>query len=111
VIPRWRVMFVRLSSRLRLADDKIAHEALASAHDLHSESGASPDAVVVDRTTILLTAKTDALRARLGAPAIPVDKLPFVVGRIHLEGEGASALVPHLLIEDSLRSAFHASIS
>jgi hypothetical protein len=67
----------------------------------HWESGASPVADVVDRTTILLTAKTDALRARLGAPAIPVDKVPFVVGRIHLDGEGASALVPDLLIEDS----------
>jgi hypothetical protein len=96
-----RDVIVRLSSRLRLADDKIAAEALASVHDLNSESGASPDADVVDRTTILLTAKTDALRARLGASAIPVDKLPFVVGRIHLEVEGASALVPDLLIEDS----------
>jgi CRP-like cAMP-binding protein len=96
-----RDVIVRLSSRLRLADDKIAAETLASVHDLHSESAASPDADVVDRTTISLTAKTDALRARLGASAIPVDKLPFVVGRIHLEGEGASALVPDLLIEDS----------
>ena len=96
-----RGVILRLSSRLRLADDKIASEALASVHDLHSESGARPDTDVVDRITILLTAKTDALRARLGAPAIPVDKLPFVVGRLHLEGEGVSALVPDLLIEDN----------
>jgi CRP-like cAMP-binding protein len=96
-----RDVIVRLSSRLRLADDKIAGEALASVHDLHSENEARPDADVGEQTTILLTAKTDALRARVGATAIPVDHLPFVVGRIHLEGEGASALVPDLLIEDS----------
>ena len=96
-----RDVILRLSSRLRLADDKIAAEALASVHDLHSERGQRPGADVVDRTTVKLTAKTDALRARLGAPAVPVDKLPFVVGRIHLEGEGVSALIPDLLIEDS----------
>jgi CRP-like cAMP-binding protein len=96
-----RDVIVRLSSRLRLADDKIASEALASVHDLHSDSGANPDADAADPATILLTAKTDALRARLGASAIPVDKLPFVVGRIHLDGEGVSTLVPDLLIEDS----------
>jgi hypothetical protein len=96
-----RGVILRLSSRLRLADDKIASEALASVHDLHSDSGARQDTNAVDRITILLAAKTDALRARLGAPAIPIDKLPFVVGRLHLEGEGLSALVPDLLIEDN----------
>jgi CRP-like cAMP-binding protein len=96
-----RDVIVRLSRRLRLADDKIASEALASVHDLHSESGARPGTDVLERATILLTAKTDALRARIGAPAVPIDKLPYVVGRIHLDGEGASALAPDLLIEDS----------
>jgi CRP/FNR family cyclic AMP-dependent transcriptional regulator len=95
-----RDVILRLSSRLRLADDKIASEALAAVHDLHQESGARPDTDFVDQTTILLTAKTDALRVRLGATAIPIGKLPFVVGRIHLEQEGVSASVPDLLIED-----------
>src|ERR1700733_5520884 len=59
-----RDVILRLSSRLRLADDKIASEALAAVHDLHQESGARPDTDFVDQTTILLTAKTDALRVR-----------------------------------------------
>jgi CRP-like cAMP-binding protein len=96
-----RDVIVRLSRRLRLADDQIASEALASVHDLHHEGGAHPDNGSLDQTTIQLAAKTDALRARLGTPAIPVDKLPFVVGRIQLEGEAASALAPDLLIEDN----------
>jgi CRP-like cAMP-binding protein len=96
-----RDVILRLSNRLRLADDKIASVAWASVHDLHSESGTPEDTDTVDRTSIQLTAKTDALRARLGAPAISVDKLPYVVGRLHLEGETISALAPDLLIEDS----------
>jgi CRP-like cAMP-binding protein len=96
-----RDVIIRLSRRLRLADDKIASEALASVHDMHHEGGAHPDNGSVGQATVLLAAKTDALRARLGNSDIPIDKLPFVVGRIHLEGEGASALVPDLLIEDS----------
>jgi FHA domain len=47
-----------------------------------------------------LTAHNDVLRARIGATSINVSKLPFVAGRIPVEGEVKPALRPDLMIED-----------
>jgi len=97
-----RDVILRLSRRLRHIDDKFAAGALAFPDDPRGNSDAHPATNRAEQTSaILLEAKTDVLRARLGAPAIPIDKLPFVVGRIHLEAEGVSPMAPDLLIEDN----------
>jgi CRP/FNR family cyclic AMP-dependent transcriptional regulator len=53
-----------------------------------------------DDATILLAAQNEALRARIGAAAIHVAKLPFLAGRIPVEGEVKPLRLPDLLIED-----------
>jgi CRP/FNR family transcriptional regulator, cyclic AMP receptor protein len=58
------------------------------------------DAVIADDVTIWLTAQSDALRARIGAAPIPVAKLPFLVGRVPVEGDAPPLRRPDLLIED-----------
>jgi CRP/FNR family transcriptional regulator, cyclic AMP receptor protein len=92
---------LRLSIRLRRIEDKIAGDLLPFAHD-RSPDGADETAVAVitDDATILLAAENEAFRARIGAAAIHVAKLPFLVGRITVEGEAKPLRLPDLLIED-----------
>jgi pSer/pThr/pTyr-binding forkhead associated (FHA) protein len=75
---------------------------LPFAHDRSPEGAgqAAPDAAIAADATISLTAHNDALRARIGATSIHVSKLPFVAGRIPVEGEVKPALRPDLVIED-----------
>jgi pSer/pThr/pTyr-binding forkhead associated (FHA) protein len=49
----------------------------------------------------LLHAKTDALRDRIGASAVPISEVPFVVGRIALGAEEIPSRPADLLIEDN----------
>src|ERR1019366_7435409 len=56
--------------------------------------------VIADDATIWLTAQSDALRARIGAAPIHVAKLPFLVGRVPVEGDARPLRHPDLLIED-----------
>ncbi len=95
-------LILRLSIRLRSVEDIIAGDMLPFAHD-RSPDGvgqAAPDAAIAADATISLTAHNDALRARIGATSIHVSKLPFVAGRIPVEGEVKPALRPDLVIED-----------
>jgi CRP/FNR family transcriptional regulator, cyclic AMP receptor protein len=97
-----RDVILRLSVRLRRVDDKFASEVATSAHGFGGpDSSARQETEPHDAATILLMANSDALRARIGASEIPVEKLPFVVGRVHLDAEGASSTAPDLLIEDN----------
>jgi hypothetical protein len=97
-----RELILRLSVRLRTIEDKIAGELLpfAGGGSLGGPSGTAPDAVITDKSTIFLAAQTDALRARIGAGPIRVAKLPFLVGRLPVEGESKPSWRPDLLIED-----------
>lgn len=100
---------MRLSIRLRRVEDKIAGELLHFAHD-RSPDGAgetASDTVVADDATISLAAQSDALRARIGAAPIHVAKLPFLVGRVPIEGNVQPLRRPDLLIEDE--APFHLS--
>jgi CRP/FNR family transcriptional regulator, cyclic AMP receptor protein len=95
-------LILRLSIRLRRIEDKIAGELLHFAHD-RSPDGAgetASDAVVADDATISLAAQSDALRARIGAAPIHVAKLPFLVGRVPVEGNAQPLRRPDLVIED-----------
>jgi hypothetical protein len=97
-----RDLILRLSIRLRSVEDMVAGDMLPFAHD-HSPEGAgqaAPDAAIAADATISLTAHNDELRARIGATSIHVSKLPFVAGRIPVEGEVKPALRPDLVIED-----------
>jgi CRP/FNR family transcriptional regulator, cyclic AMP receptor protein len=97
-----RDLILRLSIRLRRIEDKIAGDLLPFAHD-RSPDGTDQTAsvaVIADDATILLAAQNEALRARIGAAAIHVAKLPFLAGRIPVEGEAKPLRLPDLLIED-----------
>jgi len=96
------VLTARLSIRLRRIEDKIAGDLLPFAHD-RSPDGTDETAsvtVIAEDATILLAAQNEALRARIGAAAIHVAKLPFLAGRIPVEGEAKPLRLPDLLIED-----------
>lgn len=95
-----RDLILRLSVRLRKIEDKIAGDLLPVAHDWSRDSGTASDAVAAIGTTISLTAQTDALRARIGAAPIQVERLPFLVGRVRVEGETQPLHRPDLPIED-----------
>jgi CRP/FNR family transcriptional regulator, cyclic AMP receptor protein len=97
-----RDLILRLSIRLRRIEDKIAGDLPPFAHD-RSPDGADETAsvaVIADDATILLAAENEALRARIGAAAIHVAKLPFLAGRIPVAGEAKPLRFPDLLIED-----------
>ena len=93
---------LRLSVRLRTIEDKIAGDLLPFAHDRSPGAmlGARAGAVIVEDAAISLAAGTDTLRARIGAAPIRVAKLPFLVGRLPVEGEAEPSRHPDLLIAD-----------
>jgi hypothetical protein len=97
-----RDLILRLSIRLRRIEDKIAGDRLPFALDRSSDGAGETalDTVIADDATISLAAQSDALRARIGAAPIHVAKLPFLVGRIPVEGDAQRLRRPDLLIED-----------
>jgi len=97
-----RDVILRLSLRLRRTNDTLAAGVLMN--DLTTTVGgdAPSDSGVADNASIQLMAKTGALRARIGASAIPVLQLPFVVGRVPIDGEEPTSMHPDLLIEDDV---------
>lgn len=98
-----RDVILRLSVRLRRINDKVAGNMVAFTGDVRTATGRgdAPDTGVVNHGAILLQAKTDALRNRIGASAIPIRGLPFVVGRIALDTEEIPSRPVDLLIEDN----------
>ena len=83
-----RAMMLRLSRRLRSADDKV--------EDL-SFSGPKATAAGFD---ISIAALTPRLESALGHKPIMVDHLPFVVGRHAADAEFDSRIAPNLMIDD-----------
>jgi CRP-like cAMP-binding protein len=100
--PLARELILRLSVRLRKIEDKIAGELLPFTGDgsRGGRTGTTPDAVITDKSEISLAAQTDVLRAWIGATPIRVAKLPFLVGRLPVEGESKPLWRPDLLIQD-----------
>jgi CRP/FNR family cyclic AMP-dependent transcriptional regulator len=96
-----RDLILRFSIRLRRIEDKIAGDLLPFAHDRSPDAAdETAVAVIAGDATILLAAQNEALRARIGAAAIHVAKLPFLAGRIPVESEAKPLRLPDLLIED-----------
>ena len=56
--------------------------------------------VIADDATISLAAQSDALRARIGVAPIHVAELPFLVGRVPVDGDAQPLRRPDLLIDD-----------
>jgi CRP/FNR family transcriptional regulator, cyclic AMP receptor protein len=97
-----RNLILRLSIRLRRVEDKIAGDVLPFAHD-RSPDGTGETVsgtVIADDATISLAAQSDALRARIGVAPIHVAELPFLVGRVPVDGDAQPLRRPDLLIDD-----------
>ncbi|WP_454019168.1 cyclic nucleotide-binding domain-containing protein [Azospirillum sp. Marseille-Q6669] len=97
-----RGLIQRLSIRLRTIEDKIAGDLLLSTREAETaENGApSSEALTNDNERILLTAGSDSLRSRIGPSSIQVGQLPFVVGRLPINGEAPPPRSPDLSIDD-----------
>jgi len=96
-------VILRLSVRLRRINDKVAGAVVTSTGDIRTATGRedASDTGMTNHGAILLQAKTDALRERIGASAVPINRLPFVVGRIALNAEEIPSRPADLLIEDN----------
>lgn len=101
---RARDLILRLSIRLRSIEDKIAEDLLlpsfADGRRLDERGRTASGAVSGGTVTISLSARSDALRARIGGASIDITSLPFVVGRAPVAGEAAPRKRPDLVIED-----------
>jgi CRP/FNR family transcriptional regulator, cyclic AMP receptor protein len=95
-------LILRLSIRLRKIEDKMAGSPVASAHERSQDRAddTASDSDIADVATISLTAQSDTLRDWIGAAPIHVAKLPFLIGRVPVEGEAQPSRRPDLLIED-----------
>lgn len=97
-----RDLIQRLSIRLRTVEDKIAGDLLpetpSSVNAGHDE--ALSDEIVPSDAPIALIARFDALRASIGESLLPIERLPFVVGRATTAGESAPLRQPDLCIHD-----------
>ena len=92
-----RDLIQRLCVRLRNVDDKLAGHIQRLGFDW---LGTVTDAAIAEGANIALSAETDALRSRIGAAAIQVAELPFVVGRLPRHREVGSSRRPNLVIDD-----------
>lgn len=99
-----RDLLIRLSIRLRTIEDKIAGDLLfpAQSRSANMLVPTGKDAVIPANATIVLTARSDLLRERIGSEAIAISHLPYVIGRVLVpeHGEREPPRQPDLLIED-----------
>lgn len=91
-------LMLRLSVRLREIEDKVADDlpratATAGTRDVQVPEPVGP-------LRLQLAADTVALRERMGAQPIQVDRFPFLVGRRASPGEKVPKRVPDLLLDD-----------
>lgn len=101
-----RDLIQRLSIRLRRIEDKIAGDLLPGAPNSASSSAgvedneALPDEIIPNDAPVALIARSDALRGWMGETRLPVERLPFVVGRAPISGEAPPLRKPDLCIDD-----------
>jgi CRP-like cAMP-binding protein len=97
-----RALIMRLSIRLRKIEDKIVETLVPIAPEAAPEvpDGPASRPMIGDVVTVTLAARTEALRARLGAAPIRITSLPYVVGRRPAAHEAEPPRPPDLLIED-----------
>lgn len=97
-----RDLILRLCIRLRKVEDKIAGDLLpfTPEHHVDTPKRAPTDVDPHQHVAVTLAARTDALRARIGAAPIPVANLPFMIGRQPLADEAEPWRRADLLIDD-----------
>ena len=93
-----RELLVRLSIRLRETEDKIAEGLIKAAQTQFGEK--IGDMIRPLNTKIVLTARTEVLRRRIGSEAIAITHFPYVVGRKPKLREREPPRHPDLVIED-----------
>jgi CRP/FNR family transcriptional regulator, cyclic AMP receptor protein len=94
-----RDLILRLSVRLRQADDKIV-EARSSAGSERAANAAGVDVRSVAGGQLSISAGTVDLQRLIGAGAIRIETLPFIVGRTPAPGESEPRRHPDLSISD-----------
>jgi CRP-like cAMP-binding protein len=91
-----RELLLRLSIRLRRIEDKVAG---TLAH-LDAESARQDYKVPLEKVALTLAAKNELLRSHIGAAAIRLTHLPYIVGRIPDKDEKEPPRHPDLRIPD-----------
>jgi CRP/FNR family transcriptional regulator, cyclic AMP receptor protein len=94
-----RDLILRLSIRLRQADNKIV-EARSSGGSERAANAAGVDVPFVAGGQLSISAGTVALQRLIGAKAIRIETLPFIVGRTPSPGESEPRQHPDLSISD-----------
>jgi len=107
-----RDLILRLSMRLRRIEDKITGNLLLFAHDRSSDGRVKRRRMRSSPTMPRFGSPLRAMRcARDRAAPIHVAKLPFLVGRVPVEGDARPLRRPDLLIEDEEPFRSRANIS
>jgi CRP-like cAMP-binding protein len=96
-----RDLILRLSIRLRAIEDKVAGDLLPVANN-HGADAPERNGVeaAAETAAISIAAKSAALRAQMGAGPIPIDRVPFVIGRRPEAGEAPPPRHPDLVLAD-----------
>jgi CRP/FNR family transcriptional regulator, cyclic AMP receptor protein len=90
-----RDLLLRLSIRLRRIEDKVAGTLSNSVSE-----DAAPDYKIPLGVAVSLAANNEPLRSRIGAAAIQLTHLPYIVGRIPEKDEQEALRHPDLLLPD-----------
>jgi CRP/FNR family transcriptional regulator, cyclic AMP receptor protein len=95
-----RELILRLSQRLREADDRIVKDESPSSRAVGDWRGADDETAVLSANNAYLAANSVWLQRQVPT-SIQLSDLPFVVGRRPVAGEGAPLWEPDLLLNDN----------
>jgi CRP/FNR family transcriptional regulator, cyclic AMP receptor protein len=94
-----RKLLVRMSARLRDVEDMLTRIYTHGAEDAARERVPAP-APAAAPASIVLSAATERGRRVIGGNPIPIERLPFTVGRLPEEGEAHPVITPDLAIPE-----------
>jgi CRP/FNR family transcriptional regulator, cyclic AMP receptor protein len=95
-----RELILRLSQRLREADDRIVKDERPSSRAVGDWRAANDETAVLPANKAYLAAKSAFLQPQVPT-SLQLSDLPFVVGRRPVAGEGAPLWEPDLLLNDN----------
>jgi CRP/FNR family transcriptional regulator, cyclic AMP receptor protein len=95
-----RELILRLSQRLREADDRIVNDERRSGRADTNQKDADSQTAVAPVNNAYLAAKNPRLQRQVHTP-LRLGDLPFVVGRASIAGEGRPPLEPDLKLDDT----------
>jgi CRP/FNR family transcriptional regulator, cyclic AMP receptor protein len=94
-----RKLLVRMSARLRDVEDMLTRIYTHGTEDAARERVPAP-APAAAPASIVLSAATERGRRVIGGNPIPIERLPFTVGRLPEEGEAHPVITPDLAIPE-----------